>query len=64
MTCTEKISKVLGFRTLPTTIFASLIYLAVFVSVLVTDELPNVPRNQGGLDLEQAYQDLHEVRPV
>lgn len=62
MTFMGAISAVLGFRIIPTTVLLVLVYAAVFTTVLVTDELPNVPQNQGGLDLDQAYADLHEVR--
>jgi len=58
----QSISTVLGFRTVPTTILLILVYAAVFSTVLVTDELPDVPKDQGGLDLDQAYADLHQVR--
>lgn len=61
MTLVQKISSVFAFRTLPTTVLASLIYLAIFISVLVTDDLPAVPKNRKGLDLDQAYSDLHKV---
>lgn len=57
----HSVSTVLGFRTIPTTILLILVYAAVFSTVLVTDELPDVPKDQGGLDLDQAYADLHQV---
>jgi hypothetical protein len=57
----HSVSTVLGFRTVPTTILLILVYAAVFSTVLVTDELPDVPKDQGGLDLDQAYADLHQV---
>jgi hypothetical protein len=56
------VSTVLGFRTVPTTVLVILIYAAVFSSVLVTNELPGVPKDQGGLNIHQAYTDLHQVR--
>ena len=55
-------SALLAFRTLPTTAVLVVIYAAIFTAVLVTDELPEVPRDQGGLDLDQAYTDLQRVR--
>ncbi|KAG7452279.1 uncharacterized protein BT62DRAFT_960318 [Guyanagaster necrorhizus] len=61
MTLVQKISSVFAFRTLPTTVLASLIYLAIFISLLVTDGLPAVPKNRKGLDLDQAYLDLHKI---
>ena len=51
-----------SFRTLPTTSVAVLVYLAIFISVLVTDELPATPKAQRGLNLTQAYSDLRQVR--
>lgn len=50
-----------GFRTIPTTILLVLIYAAVFSTVLVTDQLPDVPEDTGGLDFDGAYADLHQV---
>jgi hypothetical protein len=58
----KKVSPFLAFRTLPTTLLVSLIYVAIFSAVLVTDELPAVPRDRRGLDLEKAWADLHVVR--
>lgn len=58
----NSISTVLGFRTVPTTVLLILIYSAIFSTVLVTDELPDVPKGKGGLNLDQAYADLHQVR--
>ncbi len=46
---------------MPTTVLVVLIYLATFISVLVTDQLANVPKNQRGLNLDEAYADLHQV---
>ena len=51
-----------SFRTLPTTFVAVLVYLAIFISVIVTDELPATPKDQRGLNLTQAYSDLRQVR--
>lgn len=58
----DAVSAVLGFRSVPTTVLLVLVYVAVFTTVLVTDELPAVPSNQGGLNITQAYADLHQVR--
>lgn len=60
----EAVSKVLAFRAVPTTILLVLIYGIIFSTVLITDELPNVPKNQRGLNLDQAYLDLHKVRKL
>lgn len=46
---------------MPTTIVAVLAYLAIFITVLVTDELPAVPEEQRGLNLTQAYSDLRQI---
>ncbi|KAL1759812.1 putative zinc metalloprotease [Schizophyllum commune] len=51
----------ISFRTLPTTFVAVLVYLAIFISVLVTDELPATPKDQRGLNLTQAYSDLRQI---
>ncbi|KAK0465552.1 putative zinc metalloprotease [Desarmillaria tabescens] len=61
MTLVQKITSVFAFRSLPTTVLTSLIYLAILISVLVTDDLPAVPKNRKGLDLDQAYSDLHKI---
>ncbi|KAH7883336.1 hypothetical protein F5I97DRAFT_1904225 [Phlebopus sp. FC_14] len=57
----ERVSAILAFRTIPTTVLVVLIYVAIFTSVLVTDELPAIPKNTRGLDVDQAYLDLHQV---
>lgn len=64
MTIGEYITSVLAFRNIPTTILILAIYIATFTSVLVTDRLPNVPKNQRGLNLTEAYADLHQVAAV
>lgn len=38
-----------------------LVYAAVFASVLIYDELPNLPKNTSGLDLDHAYDVLSKV---
>ncbi|KAG1719757.1 hypothetical protein EDB19DRAFT_2044953 [Suillus lakei] len=55
------LSAVLAFRTIPTTVLITVIYAAVFSTLLVTDQLPSVPKHTQGLDFQQAYRDLHEV---
>ncbi|KAG1793225.1 hypothetical protein EV424DRAFT_1606114 [Suillus variegatus] len=55
------LSAVLAFRTVPTTIFITVIYATVFSTLLITDRLPSVPKHTQGLDFQQAYRDLHEV---
>jgi len=60
----DKIASVLAFRVLPTTVVFVLIYAAIFISTLVTDEVIRIPNknNQRGLNLDEAYTDLHQVR--
>ena len=36
-------------------------YAVLFGAVLHTDQTPDVPQDQGGLNLQQAYEDLHIV---
>jgi hypothetical protein len=55
------LSAVLAFRTVPTTILITVIYAAIFSALLITDQLPSVPKRTQGLDFQQAYRDLHEV---
>lgn len=55
------LSAVLAFRTIPTTILITVIYAAVFSTLLITDQLPSVPKHTRGLDFQQTYRDLHEV---
>lgn len=57
----DRIAAFTAFRTIPTTVLVLLAYLAIFTSVLLTDQLPGVPKKQRGLDLNQAYADLHHV---
>ena len=52
---------VLAFRAIPTTILAVITYLSVFVALFATDVLPNVPQDQGGLNIQQAYEDLRQA---
>ena len=51
------------FATGQVAVLAVLLYAAVFISVLVTDELPATPKKTEGLDLERAYEALSTVRP-
>jgi hypothetical protein len=59
-----RIRDALSFTPGPTTLVAVLVYAAIFTSVLVTDELPNVPKQKKwkGLNFTRAYEDLHIVR--
>ena len=33
----------------------------IFIALSVTDELSNVPQNEGGLNIQQAYEDLRQA---
>jgi hypothetical protein len=57
----EKAAPVLAFRAIPTTLLALITYLSVFIALVVTDTLPTVPKNQGGLNIQQAYEDLRQA---
>ena len=57
----EKAAPFLAFRVIPTTLLALITYLSIFIALVVTDTLPNVPQNQGGLNIKQAYEDLRQV---
>lgn len=63
MTIRDRIAAVLAFRVAPTTITALLIYAAIYVSVVITDDLPYTPSlsKQRGVNLDAAYEDLHLV---
>ncbi|KAF9535034.1 hypothetical protein CPB83DRAFT_888966 [Crepidotus variabilis] len=58
-----KAASVLGYRVLPTSIVALVTYLALFISLIVTDSLPSVPEagKQAGLNAKQAYEDLRHI---
>ena len=57
----QKAAPVLAFRALPTSLLALISYLSIFVALIVTDALPNVPQNEGGLNIQQAYEDLRQA---
>ena len=57
----EKAAPVLAFRVIPTTLLALITYLSIYVALVVTDALPNVPQDQGGLNIQQAYEDLRQA---
>ncbi|KAL4071336.1 hypothetical protein V8B97DRAFT_452974 [Scleroderma yunnanense] len=61
MRISNRIKAVLAFRTVPTTIALVVVYAAIIISVLLTDQLPSIPKKTRGLDLDQAYLDLHQV---
>jgi hypothetical protein len=60
----QRIKDGLSFTPGPVTLLAVIVYGAIFASVLVTDELPRVPKEKRwrGLNLTGAYGDLHVVR--
>ena len=64
MSIRDRLRTVFAFNTIPTTILLVLVYVAVFTTVLVTDNLPAVPKDTRGLDLDQAWWDLHQVGPL
>ena len=55
--------KLFGFHTFSVSLLTLLVYGAIFTAVLVTDQTPNVSKDWHGLDLDQAYLDLHKVSP-
>ena len=59
----ERAASILASRIVPTTVVFLVVYAAIYLSVLITDELPSVPpsKKQGGLDVDVAYADLHKV---
>lgn len=58
-----RFKQAIAFRPGPVTVLVLLIYTAIYISVEVTDDLPSVPDAgaRHGLDLDQAYADLHQV---
>ncbi|KAG8220440.1 hypothetical protein J3R82DRAFT_3134 [Butyriboletus roseoflavus] len=61
MNIRDRLGAIFAFSTVPTTVLLVLVYAAIFSTVLVTDNLPPVPRDTRGLDLDQAWWDLHRV---
>ncbi|TFK71053.1 hypothetical protein BDN72DRAFT_958332 [Pluteus cervinus] len=59
----EVVKAVTGFRTLPNTFLLLAIYIGIFTSIILTDKLPDVPKEKkrNGLDLDQALKDLHYI---
>ncbi|KAJ6581062.1 hypothetical protein B0H19DRAFT_1017641 [Mycena capillaripes] len=55
------IANVLAFRTFPTTVLVIFVYVVLFGAVLLGDRVPEVPKDQNGLNLAQAYTDLHHI---
>lgn len=61
MSIRDRIGAIFAFNTVPTTVLLVLVYAAIFSTVLVTDNLPPLPRDTRGLDLNQAWWDLHQA---
>lgn len=49
------------FTAVPVSVLTLIIYGLLFTSVLVTDETPGIPVDLKGLNLNEAYNDLHRV---
>lgn len=52
------------FAAMPVSVLAVLIYGSVFTAVSITDQTPAVPKDLGGLNLSQAYENLHIVSQI
>lgn len=63
MSYKEHLRNAVSFKPASVTILVLLIYVAIYISVAVTDDLPSIPAAgaRHGLDLDQAYADLHQV---
>lgn len=61
MRISDRLGAIFRFDTIPTTVLLILVYATIFSTVLVTDQLPSVPRNTRGLDPNRAWWDLHRV---
>lgn len=65
MTISSTLQSIFSFRTGSTTTLASLFYLAVFVSLYITQFGPRIPsvdrQHTLGLSVDQAFRDLHLV---
>ncbi|KAN0137858.1 hypothetical protein V8E53_004342 [Lactarius tabidus] len=65
MTISSTLQTIFSFRTGSTTVLASLFYLAVYVSLYITQSGPQVPSVDRqltlGLSVDQAFRDLHLV---
>jgi hypothetical protein len=52
---------ILAYRTIPVTVLIATIYILIFLALYQTNSVPSIPEDTHGLDLEQAYVDLHHV---
>ncbi|KIY46136.1 hypothetical protein FISHEDRAFT_75980 [Fistulina hepatica ATCC 64428] len=57
----SQILNALRFRTIPNTVLVCLVYIAIFAAVFSTDRLHDIPRDQKGLNITEAYADLHQI---
>ncbi|KAF8627744.1 hypothetical protein AX17_006112 [Amanita inopinata Kibby_2008] len=57
----QPVGSFLAYRTIPVTIFVTVVYVVLFGATLWTDSLSAVPDDTHGLDVDQAYADLHEI---
>lgn len=60
----ERLASPFKFTAASVAAVAVVIYAALFTSVLVFDDLPRVPKNTRGLDLDRAYEALSVVRHI
>ncbi|KAJ3515032.1 hypothetical protein NLJ89_g2018 [Agrocybe chaxingu] len=52
---------ILKEKKLVTAPLLALIYITVFIRVFLDDDLPDVPEDQDGLNVDQAWSDLHKI---
>ncbi|EJD06808.1 Zn-dependent exopeptidase [Fomitiporia mediterranea MF3/22] len=59
----DYVAAVLAFKTIPVMVVTVVVYAAIYLSIAILDDLPSVPsaRNQLGLNVDQAYADLHKI---
>ncbi|KAF8161605.1 hypothetical protein B0H34DRAFT_796364 [Crassisporium funariophilum] len=51
----------LSFRKTPTSILLIVVYATIFIGVLVSDPVQDIPLDTLGLDLDEAFRDLHQI---
>lgn len=61
MNIRDRLGSVFAFNTIPTTVLLVLVYAVILSTVLITDNLPSVPKDTRGLNLDQAWWDLHRA---
>ncbi|OBZ69777.1 Vacuolar membrane protease [Grifola frondosa] len=57
---TRKLANLVKFSPIPVTVLAIILYGLVFTFALFADELPDVPKDKDGLNLDRAYENLHK----